>query len=128
MVNDILPDSRLRDPKATVMVNWATPGGGTVRLELEPIYCFNCGVPNGYVPRAVMSFVSWLCRSCSEKWGEYASNWSVADEAFWSAVGAEMEDRFGRSLTQLELETLAEQGRLGSALEKLGRESPYKTR
>lgn len=126
MVANILPDSRLKDPKATVMVDWPLADGSSVRLELEPIYCFNCGVPNGYVPRHLMSFVSWLCGKCSQDFGELAENWRVADQDFWDTVAAEMLDRFGRVLSQQELEALAAQGRLGTLLEKLDNESPYK--
>lgn len=125
---NVLPDSRLHDPKATVMVDWPILDGTgrTVRLELEPIYCFNCGKPNGYVPREVMSFVSWLCLPCAEKWGEHANNWQTADEEFWLLVQAEMIARFGRVLDQAELDRLAAQGQLGKALELLDKESPYR--
>lgn len=122
---NILPDSRLADPKGTVMVDWQNTDGTFIRLELEPIYCFNCGKSNGYVPRDIMSFVSWLCMSCSEKWGEYADSWIVSDEIFWNDVAVEMLTRFGHILTHEELWSLGEQGRLGTALELLTRESPY---
>lgn len=129
----VLPDSRLRDPKATVMADWpvtvvaadGTETTKTIRLELEPVFCINCGKPNGYVPREIMSFVSWLCMPCAETWGEHANNWQTSDQEFWDVVAAEMLDRFGRVLTQKELEQLAERGHLGSALEKLEKESPY---
>lgn len=123
---DILPDSRLRNPKDCVIVDWPLMDGTTVRLELEPIFCFSCGKPNGYVPREIMSFVSWLCMPCSEKYGELASNWQASDGQFWQDVANEMKDRFGHVLDQRELCILAERGELGSALEKLEKESPYK--
>lgn len=121
-----LPDSRLKDPRGVVRADWTMPDGRTVRLNMEPIFCINCGKPAGYVPQEVMSFVSWLCEPCAEKWGEHASGWATADAAFWALVAAEMKDRFGHVLTQAELTALAEQGRLGTALEKLDRESPYR--
>ncbi len=122
---NVLPDSRLKDAKGTVMVDWPT-ATGKIRLELEPIFCFNCGTPAGYVPKGIMSFVSWLCQPCSEEWGATASLHSSPDQEFWDAVGAEMVARFGKALTQDELWVLAEQGRLGRNLELLARESPYK--
>lgn len=122
---NVLPDSRLHDPKGTVMADWDMGDGTTRRIELEPIFCFSCGTPAGYVPREAMSFVSWLCLPCSEKYGEQAALWQSSDREFWLAVAEEMRVRFGRALTQQELWALAEQGRLGSALELLARESPY---
>jgi hypothetical protein len=111
-------DWNFRDPLTSRM--------RTVRLELEPIFCFNCGAPNGYVPRGIMSFVSWLCEKCSLTWGELASLHKHADQDFWDKVTFELNSRFGRSLTQQEISMLAERGKLGSALEKLEKESPYK--
>lgn len=122
---NVLPDSRLKDPKGTVMVDWGTATGETVRLELEPIFCFNCGKPNGYVPRDIMSFVSWLCQPCSDRWGHDASLHVHADQEFWDKVGHEMQTRYGRALTQLELWALAEADRLPEAMKLLIRESPY---
>ncbi len=126
---DVLPDSRLHDPKATVMADWPClqPDGTltTVRLELEPIYCLSCGKSAGYVPRDVMSFVSWLCQPCSEKYGEAAALWQSSDQQFWAKVAEAMQERFGRALTQRELWELGEQDRLGRGLELLTRESPY---
>jgi hypothetical protein len=96
-----------------------------IRLELEPIFCVNCGKPNGFVPRGIMSFVSWLCLPCSETWGETASLWESSDREFWRKVAYEMVRKYGRGLTQEELFRLGEQGRLGS-LALLARESPFK--
>jgi hypothetical protein len=128
---NVLPDSRLRDPRATVIVNWEffDPLTGLpkmYRLELEPIFCMNCGKPQGYVPREVMSFVSWFCGPCSEQYGELASHWRHADQDFWDKVMEEMNSRYGRCLSQRELWELAEQGRLSTGLQLLIRESPYR--
>lgn len=123
---DILPDSRLKDPKGIVMCDWPMGNGKTVRLCMEPIFCFNCGKPNGYVPQHIMSFVSWLCLDCSVTWGKEASLHSSADEEFWKAVENEMVAKFGKGLTQKELSDLAEHGKLGKPLELLEKESPYK--
>ena len=123
---NILPDSRLKETKAVVLADWPMPDGTAVRMQMEPIYCVNCGRPNGYVPAGVVSWVSWLCLPCAETWGEHANNWRHPDESFWEAVGAEMIERFGRHLTGDEIEIAADQGMLGRALELLERESPYK--
>lgn len=129
---NVLPDSRLKDAKETVMGDWELPDPITglmkkVRLEFEPIFCINCGKPNGYVPMHIgMATVTWFCKPCSEKWGMMANDWMLADQVFWQIVAGEMLDRFGRALTQDEINVLAEQGRLGTALEKLDRESPYR--
>jgi hypothetical protein len=125
-MSNVLPDSRLREKIGTVMADWKLPDGTTIRLELEPIYCLNCGKPNGYVPRETMSFVSWLCQPCADKWGGQASLHDSPDQEFWDAVAFEMQARFGHYLTQHELNALADQGRLGTALNLLDRESPYR--
>lgn len=121
----VLPDSRLHDPKGTVMVDWPLTGGGTVRLEAEMIYCANCGKEYGYVPRENTDFACYLCNQCVERWGLLANTYAVPDDDFCAAVAAEMEARFGRHLTEAELIVAAEQGNLGTALEKLARESPF---
>lgn len=127
---NVLPDSRLASTVGDVVADWEWYDEFGVRhkdrLTLQPIYCFNCGTPAGYVPRDVMSFVSWLCQPCSEKHGEAASLWDSSDREFWRAVGEEMRARFGRALTQGELAALADQNRLGRGLELLARESPFK--
>jgi hypothetical protein len=129
MSQDVLPDSRLLDPKATVMTDWPVLDNGvirTIRLELEPIFCASCGRPNGYVPKDVLSWVCWLCRECSAKYGEDASHMLASDELFWADVASEMLDRFGHVLNQAELEALAAARQLGRNLELLERESPYR--
>ena len=127
---DVLPDSRLASAVGEVMADWPiTDEFGNrkvIRLCLQPIFCFNCGKPNGYVPVGIMAWVSWLCPPCAEKWSPEASALMAPDDEFWRAVAEEMQTRFGHVLSQAELERLAEQGRLGSALEKLDRESPYR--
>lgn len=129
MVNElVLPDSRLKDPKGTVLVDWPLPSGGTVRLEMEMVYCANCGVEFGYVPRENTTFAFWLCNQCFEVYGAVAGTYAEPDMEFNRRVEQEMQDRFGRTLTELELATLADQGRLPAALELLARESPYPCR
>jgi hypothetical protein len=124
-VPDILPDSRLINPKDTVMAD-VEFGDITIRMELEPIYCVSCAKPNGYVPKDVISFVTWICVPCALKYGGDAEKMQSGDEAFWALVEEEMIARFGRVLTQAELEIAADRGILGSSLEKLELESPYR--
>lgn len=124
---NVLPDSRLLDSKQGVVVaDWKMLDGTVIRMPHQPIFCFNCGAPAGYVPEGVMSFVSYMCMKCAEEHGELAAHWQTKDEDFWAKVGEEMESRFGHVLDQFELAAVTEQGQLGSALEKLERESPYK--
>lgn len=131
MSANILPDSRLREKKGTVLVDWplreADGTMTTVRLELEPIFCLSCGKSAGFVPSETVSFCSWLCEECSRKWGADASLHTHSDADFWAAVAAEMMARWGRVLTQEELEVMAARGSLGRNLELLERESPYRT-
>lgn len=124
---DTLPDSRLvLDPSlGTVMVDWPLPGGGSTRLEAQPIYCANCGKLYGYVPKDNTSFAFWLCRKCFETYGEIAGMLAVPEEEFNQAVEFEMQERFGRGLSAEEIALIKEDGRLGHALELLEKESPY---
>jgi hypothetical protein len=109
------------------MAEWAQPDGSVLLLEMEPIYCFNCGKDAGYIPKDVMSHACYLCSGCSlDGWGEYASQLMNPDQEFWDKVAEETLARFGRKLTHKELVTLGEQGQLGTALDLLSRESPYK--
>ncbi len=124
MNDNILPDSRLNDLRGSVMADWTCPDGKTIRLELQPIFCLVCGKPKGYVP-TFMSVASFMCQRCAEENQEYVSTCMFSDELFWRDVAFEMESRFGHVLSNQELNVLAEQGRLGTALELLNRESPY---
>ena len=131
MSDTVLPDSRLRDSDyGNVVADWLTLDAQgqphRIRLTLQPIFCFSCGKPQGYVPRDVVSWVCWMCQPCSEKCGDAAALCPHPDSQFWRDVAAEMVARFGHALTMEETNALAEQGRLGRALELLERESPYR--
>lgn len=128
MVNEhTLPDSRLaqRPDLETFMGEWTMPDGSFIRCEIQPIFCANCGKKYGYVPKDNTTFACYLCNKCFETWGAIAGTYAVLDDDFHQAVQHEMETRFGRTLTELEIFKLAEHGRLGTALEKLEKESPY---
>lgn len=123
---DVFPDSRLkRSDFANVKVDWRLPDGRTVRVEVQPVFCANCGRMYGFVPKANTTFAFWLCAKCYEAYGDVAGTCAVPDAAFAEAVEHEMVARFGRALTAAEVFVAAEQGKLGSALEKLEKESPY---
>lgn len=122
----ILPDSRLKDSSlATVMADWENPDGSFTRMEMQPVYCASCGIHYGWVP-VFTTFACWLCNQCHEQYGVLAGTYVQPEEEFNQAVAQEMLERFGRSLTDLELFALMEQGKLGIALENLNKESPYK--
>ncbi len=124
----ILPDSRLADPTGTVVVDWPLSDGSTVRIEVERVYCANCGILYGFVPKENTVFTCWLCARCFEKFGLIAGTYAQPDDEFCRTVAAEMQDRFGKSLTEAEIGQLKEDGRLGTALDLLEKESPYPAR
>lgn len=122
----LLPDSRLSNETfGSQMVDWELPGGGTVRLEAVQIFCGNCGKLFGYVPKDTCSFVSWLCGKCFEKFGAIAGTYAVPDDLFNQSVAYEMQERFGHSLNDEEILYYLERNELGTALEKLAKESPF---
>lgn len=123
-MNGVLPDSRLRDPKGTLMVDWDMPGGGHVRIEVEPVFCANCGKPHGLVPKENTTWAFWLCQDCFEEHGVPANLLVEPDRDFWDKVSGEMYDHYGHLLNQQELTQLAEQG--WGPLAKLVKESPIK--
>lgn len=128
----ILPDSRLASGDSTV---------GSVMIdgiEYVPIFCGSCGHPfmdgtadangwpRGCVPKESMTFLFWLCDQCFSQYGGLASTYATPDQAFCEAVAFEMQEKFGRALTDLELYVLSQHNSLGAALELLEKESPYK--
>ncbi len=132
-----LPDSRCaNDTIGTVMVDWEFDElekvGGVFRmvkkkhrLEMQPIYCVNCGKLEGYIPRGTVSWVCFLCNLCSDTHGYNAALLPCPDKDFWDAVASEMFAAYGRALTQKELICLVDQGKLSRGLQLLERESPY---
>jgi ribosomal protein L37AE/L43A len=107
------------------MVDWEMPDGSTVRIEVEPVYCANCGKKYGFVPRDNTAFTFWLCRKCFDTYGEVANTYAMPDEDFNNAVAAEMEARFGHHLSDKEITDLTQGNNLGKMLEALERDSPY---
>lgn len=133
---DFLPDSRLRSPKGTKMVEWPLPckrapdgtlvDGGTVRIEVEMAYCFMCGIPYAWVPLENTVSVHALCNDCYQTHGAVPPGVYVAtDEQFRQDVGHEIETRYGRTLTDVELYNEIRDHNLGPALEALLRDSVF---
>lgn len=103
----ILPDSRLRDRMKGV-VRGLLKGFGAINWV--PIYCANCGKPNGHVAEENCNFVCWLCTPCSETYGAQFGEGLIPDEVFWSKVRDEQLEKYGRVLTPAEIQTVADSG------------------
>lgn len=82
MAEDILPDSRAKNPKNVIR----SPFGNLVIC-----YCANCGVEWGRVREEEMTFAFVLCNACAEKMGPVAGMMAVPDEAFFERVRQERE-------------------------------------
>ncbi len=127
MVDDVLPDSRLQRHKiGTKIVDWPLIGGGTARIEVEMVYCASCGHLYGWVPLENTTFACFLCDQCYSQYGDIEGTWVASDEEFNRNVVYEMDRRYGHTLTAEEILREIEGHTLGTALEKLMRESPYK--
>lgn len=123
----VLPDSRLghRPDFGCFMADWPLPDGRTVRVEVQPIFCANCGKLCGHCPRENTTFLFYQCPKCFGQFGALAGTMAVPDDEFNRAVSAELTARFGRTLTEFEIAAAKDRGVLGRALELLERESPY---
>jgi hypothetical protein len=123
----VLPDSRLsqRPEWGCFMGDWQLPDGATVRIEIQPIFCANCGVLYANIPRDNTDFAFALCNDCFWTYGRIAGTYAMPDDEFNKKLAAEMQARYGRDLTHTELALEADQGTLGPALEALRRDAPY---
>jgi hypothetical protein len=126
MSTDILPDSRLANPNSFVG-DWTLPDGTTVRLLVENVYCCSCGKLFGLCPSENMVDVVCTCRKCFEAYGAEldSSVYVSSTDEFCEAVGYEMQERYGRTLTDVEILNEAKDSNLGPALEALMRDSPF---
>ena len=128
---DLLPDSRCHQREkgqiGSKMVDWPIGplNGPTVRLEVAIAYCASCGVELYWVPISVIS-CTFLCDQCVEEYGHIAADMAMPIEQFFQTMQEEMLEKHGHLLTPEETLRLMEEGRLGSGLEKLARESPIK--
>lgn len=99
-----MPDSRAKDAKG--VKRGVVSGWGAVNFV--PIFCANCGKPNGYVPEETCTFACWLCDPCAEKWGPQFNSLMTPDVAFWAKVEEVLLEQFGRILSPQEIAMLAE--------------------
>lgn len=124
----VLPDSRLSRPDfGVLMQEWpgTRPDGQPWgRIETVPVFCANCGIPYGYVPKASTTFAFWLCIPCSETYGKIAGTMMMPEDEFWEKVQAEMIENFGHVLNQEELAVLEVLG--WGPLASLVKDSPIK--
>ena len=87
MSQDLLPESRLKDKKGAIFMVWGEWG----KIQMEPIFCANCGKLGAYVPEENMTFAFWLCDdTCASKWATLAGTYTSPDEVFWEKVAGEM--------------------------------------
>lgn len=93
MADTLLPDSRLRKPKRTVI---GTVGG--VRVEWEQVFCANCGAEGPLCPVENTTFMFYLCNPCHETHGDVAGTLAVPDEVYFELVAAEQIEKYGRVL------------------------------
>ncbi len=112
---DILPTSRLKEPKNTVKAAYANMG-----LEWVPIFCANCGKDGGLVLDGDYKFAFYLCESCAEKWSPLVGTYMEPDAVFWEKVKQAQIEKYGRELTPGE--TLEALNDSNSIISKLARE------
>lgn len=122
----VLPDSRLRSDKGSVVSDWENPNGTIVRIECVPVFCANCGKQGPYVPKENTTFAFYLCMKCAETHGEIAGIMMVPDEVFFKKAEEAILEKFGRLLGIVDLLKLAERG--WGPLASLVKESPFKGR
>lgn len=122
-MSDLLPDSRLASPTGVIRIQFGSWG----RLNMQPIFCANCGKLGAYAPEENMTFAFWLCEGpCTDQWGALAGTYTSPDEVFWEQVKGEMNAKFGHDLT--EIEVLEAEENTAGALCALLKESPITRR
>ena len=121
-MNDLLPDSRMKNPTGVTRIEFGEWG----RLNMQPVFCANCGKLGAYVPEENMTFAFWLCDDpCSKQWSMLPGTYTTPDEVFWEKAKGEMLEKYGHYLTE-EGVLKAEEG--SDALAKLLKESPITRR
>ena len=128
MNTSILPDSRLSNQTYnSKMVDWPMPDGSTIRVEVTPVYCANCGHKfHGGVPKDNTFACFYLCDQCFTTYGGVAGTYAMPDDEFCKAVASEMLDKHGKYLSEQEIVELKDQGKLCKELLLLEKESPWK--
>ena len=119
MNENVLPDSRMASPTGVIRIEFGEWG----RLNMQPIFCANCGKLGAYVPEANMTFAFWLCdHPCADQWATLAGTYTTTDEVFFATAAQEMLEQYGHFLTEEEI-LKAEVEKTGS-FAKLLKESP----
>jgi hypothetical protein len=122
-MSDLLPESRMQNPTGVIRIEFGPWG----RINMQPIFCANCGTLGAYVPAENMTFACWLCPgTCSEQWSPLPGTYTTPDEVFWEQAKAEMLAKYGHFLTE-EGVRQAEADKTG-ALSTLLKESPIHRR
>ena len=114
---NVLEDSRLQVLKGSKRMPWFYDNAWH-SVEVEPIYCANCGTLHGYVPVDTTTFACWLCIPCAETHGAILGTYMMPDEVFWGKVYEEVSP----STPVQELQALTEA--TWGAFSKLLREAP----
>ena len=117
-IDNLLPDSRLQDSKGVKRIEHGHWG----RINMQPVFCANCGKLGAYVPEENCSFACWLCDPCAETMGPIAGTMMMPDEVFWKRVKEEQLEKYGRLLTKAEMEVVLDAP--SGAMATLLRESP----
>lgn len=104
---NVLPDSRTNGEPKGIVSGWHPTSG---RIDWQPIFCANCGKPDGYVPTENMDFAFALCPDCAERLGPIAGTWVCPDEVYWKRVEHYQIEKYGRVLRKPELLKLLESG------------------
>lgn len=122
-MSEILPDSRMKNPTGVKRIEFGEWG----RLNMQPIFCANCGKLGAYCPEENMTFAFWLCEGpCTDSWANLAGTYTSPDEVFWETVKHEMQEKYGKYLT--EREVLKAEEETTGAFAKLLKESPLTRR
>lgn len=120
-MSDILPDSRQQSPTGVIKMEFGQWG----MLNMQPIFCANCGKLGGWCPAENMTFVCWLCDDpCSKQWGQLAHTYTSPDEVFWEKVKQESLEKKGHYLTEKEVIAVEESS--CNPLSTLLKESPLR--
>lgn len=94
-------------------------------INMQPIFCANCGKLGGWCPAENMTFACWLCdHPCAEQWGQLAGTYTSPDEVFWEKVKQESLEKKGHYLNEKEVMAVEESS--CNSLSKLLKESPLR--
>lgn len=96
----ILPSSMLRNPKGIVQMRMPH-----ATLNMQPIFCANCGADGGYVPELPenCNFAFYICRKCEgngelQTMLEGTGHFCEPDTIFWEKLKQAQLEEDGREL------------------------------